>query len=65
MQTLAPPLYAVESRRVGDNLTWAAYTVTPAGGVGPQASPAFDAAHEAEAWARAFGQLADPYLEAA
>ena len=61
----ALPVYAVESRPCGDERLWAAYAVDPAGGIAPQASPAFASAPEAEAWARAFGVLAEPYAEAA
>lgn len=56
------PVFAVERCPQGG---WAAFSVDPAGGVGPRASGVFDTAPAAEAWARGYGVLAEPYAEAA
>lgn len=43
---------------------WAAHSVDPFGGVGPRCSP-FMSRQDAEAFARAAGELAEPHDEAA
>ncbi len=58
------PVFAVE-RALAQPGQWGVYNVTPAGGVGPLAAPLMPEREQAEAWARAFGRLADPCVEAA
>jgi hypothetical protein len=60
-----PRLAFTVERDRADPDAWGAYTVDPAGGVGPLAAPLFGSRGEAEGWARAMGRLVEPMLEAA
>jgi hypothetical protein len=59
-----PPAYAVERSSV-EPPQWSVFVIDLAGGIGPRAAAPFRTRHQAEAWAIANGQLADPCLEAA
>lgn len=59
-----PPEYAVE-RRIADPDAWCVFVVDVNGGVGIRAAGPFPSRPQAEAWAQAYGRLAEPCVEAA
>ncbi len=61
---LALPAFTVERSSVEPE-AWSVYAVDLAGGIGPRVYQPQPTRHQAEAWARAFGRLVEPYDEAA
>lgn len=60
-----PQQWLTVLRSPSDPELWAAYALTPCGGVGPRCSDFLPSREGAETLARALGVLADPFDEAA
>jgi hypothetical protein len=61
---MSVPLFTIE-RVCRPRRGWAAFSVDPAGGVGPRASKIFRDLARAEAWVAKNGRLTEPFGEAA